>query len=302
MASFLSLLYKCLFASSGQSKDAEARCFLIMSNARSGSSYFQSSLSAMGAVGDFEFALRPYGTPMPHQKFICHGILDVATELQKHFEPEVPIFGSKLTIPIYDFLSDEEIKTIVKSCRNISRPIHLVRHYWDLLKSNLSRGVAHDFNPIGKGWSESSYMHQAYANLPVAELGPEKQSVFVGLPEEDFKKYLTNLIRNDFAFSCICNSKNGIRVNYESLQEISVFKRVLDYLEVEVNRYDLVSALDTPILRKLPTIPDSNIPHESLLREVTACCYQYFWDEILRKKSAQWIYEAQRKEIDRLFS
>ena len=275
--------------------------FLLMSNARAGSSYLQSSLSALGALGDFEFSLRPYNAPMPHQRFLSLGIDDIATEIRNSASVEHSICGSKLTLPLYDYLSSEEIAQLVRSCENISRPIHLVRHYWDLLKSNLSRGVAHDFDSAGKGWANASEMHKAYSKLPGSELGPDKPSVFVGLSEDGFKSYLMNLVRNDFAFASIREVRSGITVTYESLSATSSFSRVLEFLEVQWTDVEIGNVIANPVLKKLPTIPDSNIPHEALLRDATEACYQFYRDDGVDKRGAKQIFEAQLGEIKRVF-
>ena len=272
-----------------------------MSNARAGSSYLQSSLSALGAIGDFEFSLRPYNLPMPHQRFLSLGIDDIASEISNSTGVEHLIYGSKLTLPIYDYLSQEEINQILHSCKNIQHPIHLVRHYWDLLKSNLSRGVAHDFVSDGKGWINASEMHKAYSKLPGTELGPDKPSVFVGLSEEGFKSYLMNLVRNDFAFSSIRESNNGITVTYESLSEVDTFKRLLEFLGRDYSDIALEHVLENPALRKLPAIPDSNIPCEALLRAACESCYEYYRDCERSNRSAKKIFDAQLVEINRVF-
>jgi hypothetical protein len=275
--------------------------FLIMSNARAGSSYLQSSLSALGAIGDFEFSLRPYNSPMPHQRFISLGIDDIASEARNSTSLEHAVYGSKLTLPIYDFLSQKDVNQILYSCKNIHQPIHLVRHYWDLLKSNLSRGVAHDFANNGKGWTNASEMHKAYSKLPGTELGSDKPSVFVNLSEDVFKSYLVNLVRNDFAFASICESKNGITVSYESLRKTDTFKRLLKFIGMEYSHLTLKHVLENPALRKLPTIPDSNIPHETLLRDATESCYRFYEDCEMERRNAKRIFEAQLSEISRVF-
>jgi hypothetical protein len=275
--------------------------FLLMSNARAGSSYLQSSLSALGAIGDFEFALRPYNPPMPHQRFMSLGVDDVASEIHTLASAEHSVYGSKLTLPIYDYLSEKEINQLYHSCKNIHRPIHLVRHYWDLLKSNLSRGVAHDFANAGKGWTNTNEMHKAYSKLPGTDLGPDKPSVFVSLPEESLKGYLLNLVRNDFAFALIRENHSGMTVSYESLVEVGTFKRLLEFLRVEYSDVTLQNVLENPALRKLPTIPDSNIPYGELLRDATECCYRFYQNCDSEKRSAKQIFEAQLREISRVF-
>jgi hypothetical protein len=276
--------------------------FLLMSNARSGSSYLQSTLSTLGVVGDFEFSLRPYNTPMPHQQFLSLGIDDIASKIRNSIKSEYKMIGSKLTLPIYDYLSDEEVSILFQSCRNIAYPIHLVRHYWDVLKSNLSRGVAHDFNSDGMGWDETSQMRKAYEKHSKLDLGPDKPSVFVNLSEEALRKYLTNLLRNDFVFSSIRESHNGITVNYESLQMTESFQRILDYLSVNYSNLYIKSAIQNPLLKKLPLISDSNIPYAQILQEITDSCYRYYQQDNAEIKTAKQIFDAQMKEVNSQFS
>lgn len=107
--------------------------FLLMSNARSGSTFLQSSLSALGAIGDFEFSLRPYSTPRTNQKFLSLGVEDMAAEIHRLLGVEYSICGSKFVLPPYDYLSADDIAQLLRASKRISKPIHLVRHYWDLL-------------------------------------------------------------------------------------------------------------------------------------------------------------------------
>lgn len=277
--------------------------FLIMSNARAGSSYFQSSLSALGAVGDFEFSLRPFSPPRPHQRFLSAGIEDVASEIRSAFGANHVACGSKLTLPIYEYLTQDDIEQLARSCRNISRPIHLVRDYWELLKSNLSRGVAHHFAPQGRGWPDNSRMREAYSNLPESGLGPEKPSVPVQLSEEALRNYLLNLLRNDYAFATIgeeCGVTSLI-VHYETLGAVEGFKRVLGYLDMNRSDDEIANVIANPLLKRLPTIPDSNIPHEASLHSASAACYAYYRDGDAGGQKAERIFEAQLGEIKRAF-
>lgn len=283
--------------------DTRLYCYLIMSNARAGSSHFQATLSAIGAKSDFEYALKPYGPPASHQRFLSHGIDDMARDISGKVDwGGCKTFGSKLTLPIYDFLADEEVAGIVHAARHVRKPMHLVRHYGDLLKSNLSRGVAHDFNRGGLGWDTSAAMHKAYSALPGSALDATKPCVFVGLAEAEFKKYIENLVRNDHAFSLVCEAGQGIRVSYESLNTPGAYQAILKFLGMPCRPARVEAAIARPALRKLPAIPDENIPNWSDIKRLADSCFGLVADSRVRAGEANRVFAAQMDEIRRMFS
>lgn len=147
-----------------------------------------------------------------------------------------------------------------------------------------------------------SSMYKELLKLNEARLGRDKPSVLVCLSESEIKTYLLNLVRNDFAFALAREAKRGITVTYESLGKPETFARILCFLDLDLSTLEVANVLANPSLRKLPAIPDSNIPHEKLLREVTESCYRYYRDGDSEGRSAAQVFDAQLREIERAFS
>ncbi|MDO8788020.1 MAG: hypothetical protein Q7J42_08105 [Sulfuritalea sp.] len=277
--------------------------FLLLSNARSGSTYVATTLSSVGARCNFEYSLKSYSpVPVNGNLHLLSGITDIYISIYvlttTELEPGVILpFGAKLTLPIYDYLPETSVRLIEYACHSVSlKRIHLVRDYWDLLKSNLSRGVAHDYDSKAPGIDLARTAKEA-ATLrerikdDYLDHGREKPMAQVDLPIEIIKGYLVNLLRNDYVFRKVTESGQGVTIAYSDIK--NEIPRVLDFLGANYDRQRLRDVLEVPMVRKLPDIPDSKIAHPDVIKPIATKCYEIMRDGVFNNESAELIFSRQ---------
>jgi hypothetical protein len=93
--------------------------------------------------------------------------------------------------------------------------------------------------------------------LSEMNLGPDKNSVPVNLSEDAIKRYLLNLVRNDYIFAVASERHGGITVYYETLQNPSTFMDVLENVGIDISIDKNQGTIERPLVKKLPPIPDS---------------------------------------------
>jgi len=274
--------------------------FLALSNARSGSTYLQSLISAIEGVScDYEYSLKAYSdNPSPNRRIIRHGISNIHSDIIQHL-PASSCVGSKLVLPLYEFLSDEEVLEINSSIPVEIKIIHLTRNYWDLLKSNLSRGVVHDFDAGGRGLDPTSTMYKVLAEFR-KDNDPNTKGKFVDLPPAALLGYLKNLVRNDFVFLEIARKNESLLVPYEKINLL--LGSVAAFLGKTISTKEIEKILLSPMLKKLPAIPDTNMAQEPMLRPVADNCYLDLLQGIQSGLSGKEILKSQLDRINKALS
>jgi len=274
------------------------RCYALMSNARAGSTFVSASLAALGARCSYEYSWRPFTDAGDVNRFLrdipsLYEAIQRDNRLLQH--PSAEPYGTKLTLPIYELIGDDEAKRIRKACRRPLLLIHLVRNYWELLKSNLSRGVAHDYDTTAPGWKRAGV---DFAKNPekVGVDGRDKPCLFVNVSEKAVRDYLNNLVRNDYIFNLTLGARRGVTMRYEATSED--LHRAVKYLELPVEGRQVDALLARPMVRKLPEIPDEVIPYTETTRGIANDCYRVLVDGKANRESAAKIYARQVQLIE----
>lgn len=273
--------------------------FMVLANARSGTTYLQSLLSSLpGVATDYEYGWKSYGATMELHRIISDGIPDVFSDIRSFF-PDIECCGSKFVLPIHHYHSDTEVENIVASFQGDGVVIHLIRDQWDILKSALARGVYHDFNPEGVGLNTASKMYGGLKQLSITGYGHNNiHGVQVDLQLMQLVFYIKNIIRNDYILNLVSETRSGITIEYDDIS--SSYPYLQNLLDTPDNPTGFNNAVSNPIVNKLANIEDTKINHHEILYPLCKRLYHILLDGKKAKKSAQEIFDLQIDEIDNI--
>ena len=247
--------------------------FLLVSNARSGSTWLQTSLARLPDIStDHEILFRKgypgNGTP-PLHVFVDAGWS--ATKFLSALAPGASVVGSRLVLVGFGANHVSHLIELASAIDPEIRIVQVTRSYWDCFKSSM-RGhydVLSDHE-----LQESDNRHAALSETAlwatmsehgktsseIRELTIDTQSL------EDAKTFLIKLFTNDLMLLELCRrAKKAMRVPYDEIR--LRFHEIALFLDSQATLEDCVEIINRPVTNKLPPIPDQAITNYQQLME-----------------------------------
>lgn len=249
--------------------------FLLVSNARSGSTWLQTSLARLPDIStDHEILFRKgyhgNGTP-PLHVFVDAGWS--ATRFLSALAPVSSVVGSRLVLVGFGANHVSHLTELASAIDPEIRIVQVTRSYWDCFKSSM-RGhydllSDHELEKSDYGnsalsqtalWATMS--EHGKTNSQITELAISAQSL------EDSRTFLIKLFTNDLMLLELCRrAKKAMRVPYD---EIGIrFHEIAAFLGSQAAMEDCAAIINRPVTNKLPPIPDQAILNYQQLMELT---------------------------------
>lgn len=231
--------------------------FLIVSNARTGSTWLNTLLGQLPQVyTDHEIKANIDYKPNP-----IHIILEKPIDSILNDISGEPFVGSKFVFDTHHALP-LTYKQVKENIVSGVKYVHLIRNYKDCLVSD-QRGA---FNKL----SESSVVDQSKSRVSVevlSTLSEIDETRFNQFSEEKLSQYLLNRYVNDLVTVFLLKDYQPFYIEYESMTQH--IPQLLDWLGYPVEQSTLQQALNNPVTRKLQNNPNNVIPDDIINRANT---------------------------------
>jgi hypothetical protein len=255
--------------------------FLIMSNARSGSTWLQTTLGALpDAVTDCEFKWNVRYEPRDVHYPLDENsppVVDILDELSG----STPVVGSKFVFDTAEF-PYAELGKLRSKLEGSLRIVHLVRRYRDIFLST-RRGFIHQINQASP-WKIGARLRSVFGHELVGVIAPAHVSRSVCYAE------LTTYLQNDLWVSSLY--KTGapyLRVSYENLG--ARMAEIAEFVGSTATQSVVSAVTQCPVTLKLPNVaPDRLIEN---LKELEPIFEQF---ELIR----EYVFSRRNYASDRI--
>ena len=248
--------------------------FLLISNARSGSTWLQTSLARLSDVfTDHEILFRKgypgHGTP-PLHIFAQTGWS--ATEFLMALAPGSPVVGSRMVLVGDGANHVSHMADLISAIDPEIRIVQLTRSYWDCFKSS-KRGhydllSEHETKISDEGYSSFSKTSLWTTIRKYGKTETEIEELGIGSSSlNDSRNFLIKLFTNDLMLlELYRRGKKAIRVSYRDIGPR--FHEIAAFLGSQATLEDCAAIINRPVTDKLPQIPDQEIMGHQQLMEL----------------------------------
>jgi len=246
--------------------------FLIISNARAGSTYLMTSLGALpGVFTDYQLSWRTRLSPSPVEIVIPGPGYD-CRELLEGLNAGSRVVGSKLTLTSGALLTAEDVNGLSTCIDPHIRILNLTRHYWEILKSATARGFYHSIEPGDNRIDWGSEIFKAIVDSnPKLSTSPPLRHVEASLGA--LRTSLICYFVNDLvAIEIARKAERSLHVSYSRIQED--FPEIVDCIGASRDEKTWREIMDHPITKKLDNIPDSTVPYADQLKPLADHFYR----------------------------
>ena len=241
-----------------------SKAFLIISNARAGSTFLMTSLGALpGIFADYQLSWRTRLSPNPVEIVIPGPGYDCKKFLEG-LGPQSQVVGSKLTLSPIELLKAEDAKGLSACIDPQIRILHLTRNYWDILLSVNARGYRHAIDPDERRIDHESEIFKAIvdSNPGLSTSTPLRP---VGASLDVLRTNLICYFVNDLVATEIARkAERSLHVSYSHIQED--FPEIVECIGAPRDEETWREIVDRPVTKKLDGIPDSAIPYADQLK------------------------------------
>ena len=252
------------------------KAFLIISNARAGSTYLMTSLGALpGAFTDYQLSwgirllLRPVEIVISRPGYDCRKFLE-------GLDPQSSMVGSKLTLTSFNkLLTAEDVNGLSARIDPHIRILHLTRNYWDILLSANAREFHHAIDPDENRIDREPKIFKAIVDSnPGLSTSPPIRPVEASL--DVLRTMLICYFVNDLvAIEITRKAERSLHVSYSRIQED--FPEIVECIGAPCDEETCRKIMDRPVTKKLDNIPDSALPYADQLKPVA----NHFYRKIL---------------------
>lgn len=274
--------------------------FLIVSNGRTGSTWLSTSLGRLDGVRtDFEYRWAlPRGAEGNPVHYMISDHHSTVVESLDRFAGDARIVGSKLVFSLEWTQRQSVFEKLDLYFDDRITYIFLTRPYIETLASFLLRGPVHDL--------VKSEIEGARTGVMIGELARTfqrsslAQKPFYG-DEQDVVRALRSLANNDvIGFGIFRRFPKRIHITYDCIS--SDFERVARAVGWTGNSWGARSAIDAPLVRKLPALDWASFPRADLFAEYARRMDQTLQSAILEQWTPEDLHEAQSRTLDTLCS
>jgi hypothetical protein len=227
--------------------------FLVMSNARSGSTWLESMLGELDDVRvDFEFKWRPVGyDPQPIHVVIPDGEFSCSRALQR-ISADAPVVGTKLVLDPRPH-AREEYEALEKTIEEEIRIIHLKRDYTDTFCS-LLRGCFNALSdPDRHGDSELIRTLRHHTENDVETALTRWRSEAREVPPDQVEYNMQVFLDNDEWIAGLSKGRaRFMELDYREIKER--FPEVAKFVGSSAPAEAVEKVLDNPVTMKLPSL------------------------------------------------
>ncbi len=247
--------------------------FLITSNARSGSTFVQTSLARLcGVFTDHEMLLKssyPFDGTRPLHVFVSEGWS--CKKFLTDLAPASRFVGSRLVLVGFGNHHINHMEELIGTIEPDIKIIHIRRNYFDCLKSS-ARGhydVVEENREIPGMASSSLAQTTLWSTMREhAKTIQEIEAMSIGWRTlEQSAAFLVNLFTNDLMLVELGRRANeSMCVDYEDIQD--KFIDIARFIGCDASQEECDAIMNTPVTKKLPPIPDAAVPNSSELLEL----------------------------------
>jgi hypothetical protein len=234
--------------------------FLIISNARAGSTYLMTSLGALpGVFTDYQLSWRTRLSPSPVE-IVIPGPGYNCREFLEGLSAGSPVVGSKLTLTSVECPTVEDVNGLSACIDPHIRILHLTRQYWEILKSANARGFQNLIEPgENRIDSESEVFKAIVESNPGFSTSLPLRRVEASL--DVLRTMLVCYFVNDLvAIEIARKAERSLHVFYSRIQED--FPAIVDCVGASCGEETWREIMDRPITKKLDKrlIPHRPVP------------------------------------------
>lgn len=237
--------------------------FLIAGNARSGSTWLETSLGDLpGVFTDLEFVWRPSFAP----QFVHYVIEDEGASFRRallELSPDARVIGSKFVADPHRLYPIGREHELLDALDADIRVIHLTRSYFDMLLSGCARGFVHERNPAAERPAPNSRMMDLIAESTSAS--PRR----VELDEADIAVRLLTMFLNDLLIIDMTRRvRQWTHVSYRDI--VPNLHRLGEFIGAPEDGAALTTAIWHPRTRKLAPLDPSLLPKHHAVSDLAA--------------------------------
>jgi hypothetical protein len=222
--------------------------FLIVSNARSGSTWLETLLGSLSDVQvDYEFKWRPtyeaheLHMVIPDKNFNCSDALSKISNKG--------IVGSKLVFDPRSH-SDNELNELLQTIPSNIHVIHLVRSYAEVINSIIKGRPINILSENAKVEGDSVLLKTLKHNSQLdfePEVSNEPKTINMG----HCQRLLRNLFKNDLcAYKLKQTRDNYTIIKYDEIE--SELESLVSFIGSNASKEEIADSLSNPITKKLP--------------------------------------------------
>lgn len=230
---------------------ASQKKFLIVSNARSGSTWLETLLGRLNDVHvDYEFKWRPTYEAhaihmiIPDKNFNCSEALSkISNE---------GIVGSKLVFDPRSH-SDTELNELLETIPSDIHVIHLVRNYAEVFNSIIKGSPINVLSENTKVEGDSVLLKTLKRNSQLG-LGAETYNEPKTIDTGHCQRLLRNLFKNDLCASKLKQTRDNYTIiQYHQIE--SELENLVSFIGSKANKEEIANSVSNPTTKKLPKKP-----------------------------------------------
>jgi len=238
------------------------RLFIVVSNTRSGSTHFATSLNLFDGVScNFQANWHASHRSPDDFRLPFYPGCDVA-EILREALPDSQARGTKLTFNAQAVTTSADQDSVYPCFSSDISIVHLHRHYFDIYASRFGRGTVHLLNEE-RDPAEGGNLVNSVQN--VAELAQQAEHAMD--PMDSYKAILQFYTVDLIASRLAQQSESAFRIDYPDIGRR--LGEVLQFLGVQTSADAIRQVRERPLVKKLPPLNRDKLPNCDFAQDIS---------------------------------